>query len=1662
LNYPAIKEALVLVQEEERGDKYICAYIVSNDENVRPGLREYLSKELPDYMIPSYFVLLEKMPLTPNGKIDRKALPKTELKAGKSYVAPRDEVEEKLVGLWSDILGGDALHSSQSQTSIGIDDNFFELGGHSLKATILASRIEKIFNVKTPLSEIFKSPRIRELAGYIKGAASRKYEQIELVEEKEYYALSSAQKRLYFLQQMDKSSTAYNIPSLMIMEGIVEKDRLEQSIRGLIRRHESLRTSIDIIEEDSVQRIHKHVEFEIEYYNLSTDYTDYTDDKDDKIHPSSFMNIPNHFIRHFDLSKAPLLRVGFVKLEEEKHIFLVDMHHIISDGMSTQVLIRNFSALYIEKELPEIKIQYKDYAEWQNRERVSKKILEQGEFWKKEFEAEIPVLELPTDYARPAVQSFEGSNTNFEINKETSDALKTLALETGTTLYILLLTLYTILLSKLSNQEDIVIGCPVAGRRHADLEKIIGMFVNTLALRNYPAGEKKFTDFLEEVKGKTLKAFENQEYQYEDLVENVAVTRDVSRNPMFDTMLALQNMGSQKIEIHALKLVPYECENKTAQFDLSLTCVEVDEKLHLTFEYSTKLFREETIERFAAYFINIIECVIENSRKKISDFEIITEEEKKRILFDFNDTEAEYPKDKTIHRLFEEQVERIPDRIAVFGHGQTRTIIENHMHMAVTYFELNEKSDRLAYRLQEKGVEHDTIVGIIVERSIATIIGILGILKAGGAYMPIDSEYPQARIDFMVKDSGTKMLVATSIFAKEVEKLRSWEDKRNLEIVSLGRSEFFNFAPSHPLTFLPSKPSNLAYIIYTSGSTGRPKGVMVEHRSVVNLVHWFGRAYRLQTGVNLLQLTGYNFDPSVEDIFSTLVHGASLYVASRDLLADMKKLREFIRTHRIHIIDFIPALLKELLCVSERLDSLQVVISGGERLEDSLKDRFLALGYRLYNHYGPTEITVDALVSECSQDKVTLGIPIANTQCFILDRDNNPAAPGVPGELCIAGVGLARGYLNCPELTAEKFGPQITLITQINEIKKRNIDKSFVGARGAPRRGEPIRNNSRILTPDPRRLTPKFYKTGDQCCWLPDGNLRFCGRIDDQIKIRGYRIELQEIENVFKNHKEIKDAVVLTRENKEGKVEIYAYYVDRSRINPVVWPSLGEYPLYDDFLYYAMTNDNLRNYSYKAAISRKVADKVVVEIGTGKDVILARFCVEAGARIVYAIEISEESFKKAQHTVKKLGFQDKIVLIHGDASSVEIPEKADICLSELIGTIGGSEGVAAILKIARRFLKENGEMIPDKCITKIAAVQLPLSIHQSPSFSRVSSPYVETLYRYSGHPFDFRICIDNFPSSSVISSDGIFEYLDFSGQIETEGKQYVELVINKDGRMDGLLLWLNLYTCPSVVIDNLVNRHSWAPVFVPVMYPGIAVSTGDRIRMTCSWSLSRNGINPDYRLEGVLILKDGTEIFFQYELPYFETAFLKNPFYRQLLIDNPAGFARNVFEYLDQRQLRKYLEAHLPSYMMPSHLIELEKIPLTPNGKVDKRALIAIISGTGLTKDFMPPKSNTEKIIAQIWKEVLELDTVGVTDNFFEIGGTSLDIIRVTNRMKEALNRDIPVVHLFQYSNISTLAEYFAREESDNGFSGDDRVNAVERGKKDRFKRLQMKRGGNK
>jgi len=733
LRHKEVKDALVTASQSENGEKYLCAYIVPTsaaDIDIpglgdTPGgglvsrLRKYLSGQLPDYMVPAYFVLLTAMPLNPNGKVDLKALPEPGKTTQKVYAAPFNQMEQRLVETWAEVLGLD-------KDKIGVLDDFFEAGGHSLKAIEVLARVHKTFDIQVPLSFIFEFPTVREFAHALQQREESRYRSIAPVENKEYYPLSSAQKRLFVLQRLAPGQTVYNISGILQLEGNIEREVMDRCFRRLIARHESLRTSFWLMENEPVQKVHDEVEFEIEYNEVKVEVKEAEQMTDDRqqttkdgpgTHLSSVIrHLSSEFVRPFDLSRAPLLRVGLVKLPptpaalrshpssipptpaaprshpslEGRSILMVDLHHIIADGVSIELLLKDFADLVKGEEPGPLKIRYRDYAAWQGWQGDRETTGKAAKFWQEVFKGEIPVLQLPADYPRPAVQVFEGDTLDFELTVEQTRTLNRMALENGTTLFMILLALYTIFLSKLSGQEDIVVGTPTAGRNHPDLEQIMGVFINTLGLRNYPKGDLAFPVFLGEVKERTLQAFENQAYPYEDLVETVASDRrEISRNPLFDSMFVLQNPGLWEREIPGLKLTPYPYNPRTSKFDLTLQAQEVKGKLMFGFEYCTKLFKPETIEGFSKYFLELVRGVLENPGSKLCRLEILPPREREQIFHEFNHARTQYPLE-TVAELFSQQVAKTPHRIACVDKGNY-----------ITYKNLNKRADVLAKLIEE-------------------------------------------------------------------------------------------------------------------------------------------------------------------------------------------------------------------------------------------------------------------------------------------------------------------------------------------------------------------------------------------------------------------------------------------------------------------------------------------------------------------------------------------------------------------------------------------------------------------------------------------------------------------------------------------------------------------------------------------------------------------------------------------------------------------------------------------------------------------------------------------------------------------------------------------------------------------------------------------------
>ncbi|KPV55997.1 fusaricidin synthetase, partial [Paenibacillus sp. A3] len=625
LRVEGVKEAVVIAREDEQGQKQLCAYFTAEGELSAGEARSVLSQELPGYMVPSYFVQVERIPLTPNGKVDRRALPVPEgsVQTGTEFVAPRTMLEVQLADIWKNVL---------ELSAVGIKDNFFDLGGHSLRATNLVAIIQKELQKNVQLRDVFQHPTIEQLAQVIEAMEQTAYASISAAAESDHYPVSSAQKRMYLLQQFSGAGLSYNMPGVMKLEGPLDRARMEEAFRRLIARHETLRTSFDTVNGgEPVQRLHEDVRFSVEFMQAGEEEA---------------AGLVQGFVRPFDLTQAPLFRVGLIENGQDRHILMFDMHHIISDGTSIGVLVQEFVRLYGREDLPPLAIQYKDYAVWQQGQKQSERYRRQENYWLDVFSRDLPVLDLPTDYARPAVRSFSGSVYEFVLDRGRSEGLRRLAAQSGTTLYMVLLAAYTALLGKYSGQEDIVVGTSIAGRPHADLGGLIGMFVNTLAIRNYPSGEKTFLDYLQDVREHALQAYENQDYPFEELVEKLNIPRDMSRNPLFDTLFVLQNTEQKEQRIAGLQLVPYPQEHTVSKFDLTLHASEEGETIGCGFEYATSLYKRETVERMAEHLIRLIDGIVADPQTTLSAIQIATPQEQAQIVERFNDTAADYPREQ--------------------------------------------------------------------------------------------------------------------------------------------------------------------------------------------------------------------------------------------------------------------------------------------------------------------------------------------------------------------------------------------------------------------------------------------------------------------------------------------------------------------------------------------------------------------------------------------------------------------------------------------------------------------------------------------------------------------------------------------------------------------------------------------------------------------------------------------------------------------------------------------------------------------------------------------------------------------------------------------------------------------------------------------------------
>jgi tyrocidine synthetase-3 len=1078
-----INDAVVVARTGSDGEKELIAYLVSNIELNTFDIEAHLRKSLPVYMLPSYYVQLDALPLNSSGKADRKSLPVPEgmkLGAAAGYVAPRNAREQQLVQVWSEVLGIDAAR-------IGLYSNFFNLGGHSLRAIRLTSRIYKVFSVKVALKDIFSHPVLEEQALLLSTLAQTAYLQIPKAPEQDSYALSSAQQRLWVLSQFEEGNIAYNIPAAYEFTGTLDVAAFRQAFNTLISRHEILRTVFAENEQGEVRQfIQATVDFNIDCTDLRNggDVTGY---------------LKKDFARAFDLGKGPLLRVAVFQLSDSKWIVGFVMHHIISDGVSMIILIDELLQLYSrENNLPPLRIQYRDYAHWQHQQLSGDTLAVHRAYWLQQFAGELPVLELPGTKTRPATKTYVGQSITRQLNAELTAGLKQLVKDRNATLFMGLLAAVNTLLYRYTGQEDIIIGSQIAGREHVELEGQLGNFLNTLALRNRFKGDDSFIDLLSAAANRTLDAYAHQVYPFDRLVDELDLQRDLSRHPLFDVSVVLQNMGTvkpfSKQLTRSLHIHPYTTvRDAVSKFDLAFNFIEVEDHLLVDLVYNTDIYTDNTAIQLLQHFEQLLASIIAAPAASLNHLSYISVSEKQRLLGTFNDTAVVYPASKTIPQVFNEQSVNTPHKAAV--------LFEDKIY---TYKELDERSSQLGHYLQQEyGVGRNDLVGVMVDRSEKLLLAILGILKAGAAYVPIDPAYPQARKQFILNDTGAKVLITQSDHLFELDYYTGGLFAIDIQLDNL----------STPVSMPPvdSHATDLAYVMYTSGSTGQPKGTLVEQRSVLRLV--LPCNFVPLTGNETLLSTGaISFDATTFEYWSMLLTGGSLVMCSRETLLDSSLLAAAIRTKQVDTMWFTAGWLNELVDGNiELFATLKTVIAGGDKLSpvhiNRLKEVYPSL--RIINGYGPTENTTFSLTHEIGSEQtvIPIGRPINNSSAYILDKNGALCGIGVAGEICVGGDGLARGYLNQPALTAEKF------------------------------------------VPNPVKAGERMYRTGDTGYWTNEGVLIFTGRKDDQVKVRGYRVELGEIEHVLQQHSDITNAVVVPRNGSDAEKELVAYIVGTTQLN---------------------------------------------------------------------------------------------------------------------------------------------------------------------------------------------------------------------------------------------------------------------------------------------------------------------------------------------------------------------------------------------------------------------------------------------------------------------------------------------------------------------------------
>gem|GEM_PF-2374775 len=1624
--HPAVALCAV-VAREKKGEKYLCAYYTESEKKIQPAdtLRAYLAERLPDYMIPAVFVRLPTMPVNTSGKIDRQALPAPDFADVEThYQAPANETETRLCAIWEALLG---------IPRVGVTTNFFHLGGNSLTVAQLALKINATFQIDLAPQDLFAANTVKAQAARIQRTAKTISRPLTQAPDRPDYPVLNAQKRMYLVNKIDGNGTAYNVTLIYRTENDFDDAPLQTALTAIARQQESLRTGFGETENGIRQKILDMSEFELKIEAKT-------------VAQAQLQTAFREFDRPFDLAKAPLWRTGIFK-ESNGHAtyLLFGFHHIIFDGQSIAIFLQALSRAYHTGTLAPPPGRVRDYVFYERELTRAAGYRRQESYWRAELQGELPASLLPWDRKRPPVKDYQGGAVRLAIDADLKERMRQVERRLDVTTFMLMFAAYGILLAKYSGNEDSIIGMPSLGRKCPEVLACIGMFVGTLPIRTRMAGNMPVADYIDSVKRKVLAAMANDLYPLEEMVANLQLEREAGRNPLFDTVFALWNLGDDKLTLGNAAFRRINEEVVTEKFDITGYVYEEAGRTEIVFSYAAALFDQPTIARFARHYFNVLNAVVAHPDMLIRDIALIDKEEYRRIVNDYNRTVRPYPAHNTLNRLFEEQVERTPAKIAV---------VDRDQHL--TYQRLNQKANQLAHLIRQTYLENwnepvkgDTLIGIYCERSSQMIVAILGIIKSGAAYVPFDRADPAERLQFKIADCACKMVLTSQDMAEDLLFLA------DADTILISIDAYHAEIAKFPVTNPPSinQPADLAYIIYTSGSTGHPKGVMIEHRSCVNMVFAKIALYRLNSSSHTLQFASTAFDASVWEMFPALLSGASLYIMPDEIRKNPAAVADFLEHHKITNTLLPPVILEAL--PPKDLPALKILQTGGDRCPSAIMDRWSGRHWALVNAYGPTESTVVATLHFYRKGDLNtnIGKPIHNTRVYILDANLAPAPTGIAGELYIGGAGLARGYLNRPDLTQARF-----------------IPNPFASA-------EDIENGRNL----------RLYKTGDVVRWLRSGDIQYIGRNDTQVKIRGYRIELGEIESRLCAHPQIETCTVTVCQKKTDKF-VAAYYTvkqpqtgtgqaaERQADDRFIqsWQSIYD-DTYDDidgavsqdefhgwnssFTGQAIPLDQMHEWrDMTLARILSLDPAAVFEIGCGTGLLM--YPLLAHVDHYTGIDFSGKVIAKL-----KLGLQ-KIAANHAELYRQQAHE---IDQTPFRGTAASGNAVVVINSVAQYFPGiEYLEEVLEKASRKIG-----------------------TGFIFIGDVRDFRLLGEFHTAVQIYKhrNGSIPAHIDIGQTARHNIKNDKELLISPEF----FIAFANArpYVCRADILPKRglstheMNRFRYdvilqigpAATARPLPLPWQAYTSGmtledklaagaditaihnfpnQRVVSECGLTdflsqdnaalLSeyekRNRRYADiqtledlhaiaathgYRISASLSLDDKSGL----DLVFFQTAgnAVKQAVYQMNLRKNRSRvYANNPVCSARRRKiaaavLHEFLAKQLPAYMIPSFFIELEQMPLNVSGKIDTHAL-PVPQFSADDEDYQAPQTATQKEVCRIWTQLLDIDAPGINANFFHLGGNSLKVVQLALQLQKTFGKQISAEDLFQAKTVKAQAAF--------------------------------------